>query len=555
MNLMPFRGDDLTPIAIGIGSHFVHMVQMKRRGGKILLQAAASTSIPPEFDRVKAVTHAVQACLSAGEFRGKQVALCLKGEDIYIQHQRMVLDTKGDSQNKIKEELRRNISFNLDKAEIRFVATGRVYEQSTFRDELILMVADREVIEKQMASLAALKLQVIRIGAEPFGLMRAMLSFPPQEFSNEEVTGFLNVGASKSELVVTREGHLVFSRSFPMGGEKYTQAITEKIELDQKSAARLKEGMSRGDEINGTLRAAALQAARPVTEELCTEILSCFRYYSSIFNRESVSRLVITGDEVGALIDTQMLSDRTGTEVHAWSAEAWFKPEKVLTMKKTFDSGFTPVVGIALDSSELGIDFMPPDVTEKTKQKKSTLLRASSAMIFVLAIVLIFAVTQKRKKKLSLMRDMVVNRCNMVENKNIEVESLSNTEKELEQKLILLEEVEPKVRTSRIVAEVARAAGRGIYLKTFNMNKTKIVKPRRSEDEPPEPDRYSYMLRINGLAESMDDLVGFEEKLIFSKAFSTHKLNSFEDIAVGKRILTSFSMTLTLGLEDENEDL
>ncbi|MFH2000637.1 MAG: pilus assembly protein PilM [Planctomycetota bacterium] len=555
MSLMHWKGDDYSPIAIGIGSHFVHLVQLRLNAGEAFLQAAASTPVPVELDRAKALTAAIRACLSAADFKGRRAALCLKGEDLYIQHQRMVLDTKGDSENKIKEELRRNVSFKLDRAEIRFVATGRVYEQSTFRDELILMVADREIIDNHLAVLDGLNLSVCRIGAEPFGLMRSVLAFPPAEYSDEEVTGFLNIGASKTELVVIRDGHLVFSRSFPMGGEKFVNAISEKLELDTKSATRLKEGLSREEDINDTLKTAALSAVRPIVENLCSEILSCFRYYSSIFNRESVNRLIITGEEVGTIIVPEMLVDRLETPVHAWDPHVFFKPDRVLSMKKIFDSGFTPVIGIALDSSDLGVDFMPSDVKEKRRQKKSTLLRVTSSVIFIMAMVILFAITQQRRLKLNQMREMVVSRCNLVEIKNVEVESLSNEEIKLAEKRTILEKVRPEVRVSRIVAEVARASGKGIYLKTFSMNKTKLVKPRRNDGEAPQPDCDLFMVRINGLARTMEDLVAFEEQLGFSKAFSTHKLNSFEDIAVGKRVLISFSMTLTLGMEEEYEGL
>ena len=85
------------------------------------------------------------------------------------------------------------------------------------------------------------------------------------------------------------------------------QAIMDKLEIDQESAIRLKRAISLCEPINDTLRSAAYTAVRPVLNDMGTELLSCFRYFSSIFNREAVDRLTVAGLEVG---DSSQLATR-----------------------------------------------------------------------------------------------------------------------------------------------------------------------------------------------------------------------------------------------------
>ncbi len=548
-----WKGTRYSPIVIGIGSHFVHMVQLKEREGEITRIAAEAVPIDSGDDRVKSVAQAVRTSLGTGAFKGGRAALCLKGSDIFIQHQRMSLEGVKDVAKRVREELKSRVPFDLDRAEIRYINTGRVYERSELVDELILMIADREVTDRNLAILDALKLRAEMISAEPLGLLRAILHFPPEGVSTSGVFGFLDIAASKTELLIVRKGRLAFTRSLPMGGEMFTRAVAEKLGIDLQGAARLKAAISRNESINDTLRSAAMAAVRPVLDEMCTEILSCFRYFSAIFNRESVDRLVLSGQEVGGLVTPKFMESQTGVTATPWNPGELFSAWNDPGSGQAADFGFIPIVGLALEMlrpSETRVDFMPGEVLEGRSKTHSMAMRGVSLALLLFLMFVFLLITHQRREKLALVRTMVQGQCNLIDMKQVKALSLEEEEKTLENRRIQLLQTRPLVRTSRILAEVALAAGDRVTLRQLNLDKVvpqKTWNKTEARLQGGNNQSCSYLIHLKGLARTSNEVSAFVERLFASKAFSSIRDEGSDDEVMQELNLISFSLILMVG--------
>jgi type IV pilus assembly protein PilM len=546
-----------SPITVGMGTHYIHAVQLKKYGDRIGIGAADAAPLPEDPDRKKAVARVLDDLIHTGAFRGKKAALCLKGDDLFVQHQRMSLEGPKDVEERVREELRRNVPFDMDEAQFRYISTGRIYEQNRFRDELIMMVAAREVTDLQLAVLDEVKLEGSFIGVEPVGLLRSLLRFPPPDFVWNEVTAFMNMGASKTDLIIIREGRLAFTRSLPVGGEKIVQAIAEKLETGAQSAARLKKAVSRKDQVNDTLKTAVLSAARPILEGLSSEVLSCFRYYASIFNREEVNRLVVAGQEVGGLVDPKLLEEQVGIPVTSWEPEIFDGSESSHALGRGFDSGFTAVIGTAIEAlepSELPVDFMPPEVVAHTQRKKSTMLRGSSLAMLVVLVFLFFFITHQRRQKLDEVREMIQSRSNMIDTKAMGIQALSHEVELLQAKHALLLSAYPEIRMSRVLGEIARSANEGIFIRKLTVDKVRVLeRGTDEEDGAQKQESTSYLIRIDALARSTEDMSAFVADLSMTGAFSSLFDEGFEDVSLEDWNLKSFTLSLTVGKGGKNE--
>jgi len=530
------------------------MVQLKDLRGDVSLYKAESAPIPAEEDRAVALKSACRACLSGGEFKGRFAALCLEGEDVFIQHQRLNIEGSADPEKKIRDEFSKNIPFDSQRAEVRFLVTGRVSERSEIRDELILMIADREVLDRYITVMNHIGLKISVIGSEPLGLMRSYLAYPLPGLPPGGVTCFMNITSSRTELIIIRDGVLVFTRPLPIGMTSFTSAVADKLEIDVKSAARLTRAINAGEPLNDTLGSAALSAMRPVMEKIFSEITSSFRYFASIFNRESVDRMVLAGETAGSIIDHNDMSSRIGVPVHKWEAKGLFARGEAGTGSSILDPAFIPCIGLATealrDADSAVVDFMPTDVVEKRKSKRSRGMRVASIAALVLVMALIHIVTQQRAEKLRQISRMVYSRCSQIDMKNMSVQELKGEEKSLEEKLVQLNRIRPLARTSRIVAEVAKAAGDGITMREFMLYRTQDSTGR---DQPVNERidggirRPSFVIHVAGLARTSMDLSGFVEKLTRSKAFSSIRDEGYEDEMMREAAFKAFSLTLTVG--------
>ena len=110
MTAFSWKGVRFSPIALGVGSRYVNLVQLKETGGVVSVSAAELARIPAQMERTRGIRHAVRSCLTAGNFKGRRAAICLKGEDIFVQHQRLQLEGKGDVKEKILDEKQLGIS-------------------------------------------------------------------------------------------------------------------------------------------------------------------------------------------------------------------------------------------------------------------------------------------------------------------------------------------------------------------------------------------------------------------------------------------------------------
>ena len=552
MREWPWNPTRYSPVTVGIGGRYVHLLQLREREGRVSLHAAERISLPPEGEGIRSVVRAVRPVLETGVFHGRRALLCLKGGDLYIQHQRFSRDESTPIETRVREEFKQRVAFDLDRAEIRYVTAGRVYERGELVDELILMVADREVLDRSLGVLDALGLQAATVGAEPVGLEQLLLRFPEETPPREGATAFLGMGASRTELVVVRKDGLAFTRSVPMGGRELTRALSRKLEIDEESALRLKEALCRGEGLNPTLREAALTAARPVIEALSAEVLSCFRYFSTMFKREPVARLVFAGWEVGGIIDPAFVEGIVGVSVSPWKGSGLFDGER----RGLPDSGFAPLVGLAAETLAEGaetVDFLPREVKRKREKHRSMSLRLLSLSSLLFLMVLFVVGVEGRRRSLNRMRILVKGQNTLVDMKDTEMLSLEEKEAALKRKRELLLQVRPTARVSRILAEVTRAVGPGVTVRALRLDR--VVSSNRlgdglaSETVPPE----GYLVRVKGITLTSGDLSDFIEHLAACRVFSSIREDRYEDEKEGPPGMKSFSVTLVVGKEESRE--
>jgi len=552
-----WKGTRYSPISICIGNDTIHLIQLKEMRGDFSIIAAESAEIIPDSNREKAIYNAIHSCLSEGEFKGTKTALCLTGnDDIFVQHQRLSRDAKGAIEDRIMDEFRRNLPFDPDRAEIRFMTTRKKFDQSETLDEVILMIADREIVKQYISLFKKLKLAPIMIGVESLALLRTFLTFPPPEMSSQDITAFMNISSSKTELMMIRNQSLAFTRTFPIGGEKFTSAIQEKINLDFESAERLKKAVSRNEEVNSALKEAVNTAFRPVVDEICNEIRSCFRYFSSITNRESVVRLIIAGEAVGGVVDPKFIESQIELPVFMWDTKKLYGTDSPFIEDQKEDSGFIPGIGMAIESlypTEGNVDFLPKEILEKRNLRHSLLIRASFFAAIILFMGLILFVLNNRKSTLNHMYDMVRNRINLIDMKNDALGQLKDEKKVLNATKRLLDSAKPHTRISRTIGEIANATSEGLSITSMKMTAISIIDQTSKKSSVLGPKslnaRYQemgYSVQIKGLALKSEDVSSFMENLSMCKDFSSIDDEGFKDEMTENLQYMNFSLKLTI---------
>lgn len=333
----------LNPIAMDIGSETIRMLQVEPRGGAggdkngegHRLVAAACETIPEEVrkngpERDAFIGEAIKRMLPEG-FRGKQVVTCLPACHMAVQHLRMGKMSGEELTKAIPFEAAGKLPFDPNRALIRHTIAGDVFQGSEAKQEVIVMAAPREQVDRHLNVLSKAKLEVVGIHVEPTALIECFSHLFKRKGDENIVTMFVDIGASATHVVIAQGKSMVFAKHIAIGGDVMNRKVAEALgveprkakelrvmaSLQQAQASRLPAGVvGIGVDANthplgkqnspvkgeaGGLTAEALAkihgAIGPTLETLTSDLLMCSRYYETIFPDKVVDRVIFTGGE------------------------------------------------------------------------------------------------------------------------------------------------------------------------------------------------------------------------------------------------------------------
>lgn len=551
------RWSGCSPISVRIDSQTVQMLQIRFGQNRVHGTTTASAAIPDNIeDRDAAVASAIKSCLDRGDFRGRKAILSLCGDNILIQHQRISLDSDEDRNqalnDKIQNELKLSTDFDIDKAHIRCVPVGEIVERHERKEELILVVVDSAVVERYLDIFNGLRLELQRIGVEPFALHKASLRFLPGDWQNEQPVGIVNIGETKVEILIVRKGRIAFVRSLPIGIEKFTESIASRMNIDKDGMSRIVGAMGEGRKVNETVMNAVRSAVRQDMEFLASEILTSLRYFYSNHNREQVGRIVVFGNGAAQLIGRDFLADRLGVPIVFWK---WDRPGDGSEGGEGIDleDEYVALAGLAADEAEgvaSEIDFLPSEVVEKRTRKKNNRLRAVYLGATLLLMALFYIKSEQRLAILNNLHEIYQKRSQELDANTKEVERLTaliKTNVKLEKELSTT--VCPILAT-RVLAEVVGVAGTEIRLGKisgdFSYGSRQIVEGKKKKHKT-DYEHPIFHLTLEGKATNAAEVSHFVERLKKTGAFSSVRDEGSWDISRSGTDQKQFTIKLAVG--------
>ncbi|HVT80208.1 MAG TPA: pilus assembly protein PilM, partial [Phycisphaerae bacterium] len=323
----------VTPIAVDIGTENIKLLQAEPRDGQFRLVAAASETIPEEAraksaDREAFINDALKKMLTDG-FRGKQVVTCLPSHAMAVQHLRMAKMNPDELAKALPFEAAGKLPFDPNRAVLKHTVSGEVFQGQDSRQEVILMAAPREAVDRHLNLLSKQKLEVVGIHVEQNALIECFGHLFRRKGDENICTMFIDMGASSTHVVISHGKSLVFAKHVSTGGDTFNRAVADLLKIapsqakdmrvraskQQAQAARLPAGVVAlggqqsghplGRNNNGTpvtgidpdMVDKVGEATQAPLENLMNELVLCMRYYEGIFPGKVVDRAIFVGGE------------------------------------------------------------------------------------------------------------------------------------------------------------------------------------------------------------------------------------------------------------------
>jgi type IV pilus assembly protein PilM len=342
----------VNPIAVDVGTDTIKLLQVEPgKEGQYRLVAAACEVIPEDIrgkavDRDNFVSEAIRKMLADG-FRGKQVVTCLPASQMAVQHLRMAKMSAEELVKALPFEAAGKLPFDAARAVLRHTVAGEIYQNQEVKQEVILMAAPREAVDRHLNLLSKAKVEVVGIHVEPTALIECFGHLFRRKGDENICTLFIDMGAGSTHVVIAHGKSMVFAKHVATGGEHFNKRVAEALNTDitaakelrikasyqQAQAVRLPAGIvglgadgaaTAGHPLgkqNGSANGGGLeqdvidkvnQAIAAPLDSLVTELQLCVRYYESIFPGHAIDRAIFVGGESRHVALCQSIAQRLG---------------------------------------------------------------------------------------------------------------------------------------------------------------------------------------------------------------------------------------------------
>ncbi len=348
--MLSWFANRVNPIAVDIGTDTIKLLQVEPKEGQHRLVAAACEVIPEEVrgagkgaERDNFVGEAIKRMLNEG-FRGKQVVTCLPSNHMAVQHLRMGKMSNEELVKALPFEANGKLPFDASRAVLRHTIAGEVYQGNEPKQEVILMAAPRDAVDRHLNVLSKAKLEVVGIHVEPTALIECFGHIFKRKGDENISTMFIDMGAGSTHVVIAHGKNMVFAKHVGIGGDHFNRRVAEAMKLDLSSARDLRVKVTHQQaqaprlpagvvaigattdathplgKQNATVRegvddATVAKVNTSLTEllnALTTDLQLCLQYYESIFPGRCADRVIFVGGESRHISLCQAIAQRLG---------------------------------------------------------------------------------------------------------------------------------------------------------------------------------------------------------------------------------------------------
>jgi len=285
-------------VGLDIGSTAVRAAELSAGANPAVLRAA-QVPLPVgavengEVRQPEAVGEALRELWQRGGFKNRQVWMGVGNQRVVVREIALPYMPEKELRASLGLQVQEFIPMSVEEAVLDFDPLGEFEQEDRKMLRLLLVAAQRVMVDQIVAAAQAAKLEPMGLDLIPFALVRAIGT--PDVGMDLEETGeeaVVDVGAHVTNIVVHARGTTRFVRILPSGGRDITIAIARAAGVEDDVAERLKRGeevedMPTPDEV----RNVALQRAAAFVDE----VRSSLEFYTAQAREARIGRVLLTG--------------------------------------------------------------------------------------------------------------------------------------------------------------------------------------------------------------------------------------------------------------------
>ena len=295
------KNEQFLPIGIDLGSDSVKVAQLSIANSNTQLIAAGSARMSgsngSNLDLVLAeFTKSLKRIIKEGSFHGKRAVLSIPAEWTFVHHVKVPKGGPEVLDSAVKAEVQGKLPYPIEKAILRYVVAGEVYDDGNSSQEVIAISAKQTVLEAYAKAAHKAGLEVVGINIEPCAIVECFAHLFKREADSSRTILYIDLGTKTTQAVFSRGSKMVFARNIMMAGDSMTKSAAKALGVTSAEVHALRKDIleekdyeNKAEELYGSFTESV--------NELGDELLQCMRYYESVFPGFTVERAIFVGGQ------------------------------------------------------------------------------------------------------------------------------------------------------------------------------------------------------------------------------------------------------------------
>ena len=276
---------------LDIGSSAVKVVQLDQTAKGYALRTYAIVPLPPQavadgiIKDPPVVVEAIKEAVAKAKLKATDAAIAVSGRELTVKKVQLPKVSRKELDDAIQLEAEHHIPFAIDEVFLDYQVVG---ETATTMD-LVLVAAKRSKVTEYVAVAEGAGVTPVVVDLDGFALENQH-EFNHADQPATDAVALIDIGASVMKTNVIRGGTSIFARDIPFGGNNYTLAIAQRLNVPFEKAEAAKLGQDTSvnwDELIPSLEA--------VSRDLSMEVQRTFDYFASTAESERITKIVLSG--------------------------------------------------------------------------------------------------------------------------------------------------------------------------------------------------------------------------------------------------------------------
>jgi type IV pilus assembly protein PilM len=329
-------------IGLDIGTYSVKSVAISHERQMPRLE---NFSIKPiDGNTIKAIT---EAHAELGIPKTK-VVFSVSGPAVIVRYIELPGMTDDELKGAARFEAEKVMPYNINEVELDAL---KIENLEGDRIRVVIVAVKKELIASRIKILSEAGLEPAIIDVDSFAIANAFVN---TGIGSSDVCGLINIGFSKSNLHIVRDGKSYFSRDINIGSGQIISLIAGDMSLPEKEAAEIiQDRLLRFNDISDDEKKPITGPLSDILIKLVDEIRLSFDFYENCY-ASSVDKIYISGGMATTEIVMDFLKEHIGKDATRWDPLINLEvPEGIISKGlKPFTPQLVTAIGLGLRGTD-----------------------------------------------------------------------------------------------------------------------------------------------------------------------------------------------------------